>query len=336
MEDDFDISAAVDDIGSGLGLDLPEPKAEDDDVPLEVTASETETPVAATTETPAATETPAPATPTTPVDEAPKTWRKEASATWAALPSEAKAEILKREADIFQGIESYKVDATFGKSMKQAIAPFEQILAQNNMDPATTIKGLMSSHYLLATGTPEQKANLFRSFAKDYGFDLSLLAPQQPAGEPPYIDPAVAALQQKLSSVESELSQARQARLNESRNSISKQVGSFAEDPKNIYFNDVAEQMAGLIQSGVAGTVQDAYEKAIWLNPVTRAKEATRIATEQAATAQAAAAAKLATAKAATAANVKTRAKSGSATTPLGSLDDTLSEALANIKSRNG
>lgn len=334
MEDDFDVGAAVDEIGSGLGFDVPEEKT-DDDVVLDVAAPAAE-PAAAEAKPEEGMQPTAEAKPAA-VDEAPKTWRKEASATWAALPSEAKAEILKREADIFAGIESYKVDATFGKSVKQVVAPFEGILKQNNMDPVQTINGLLNSHYALATGTREQKENLFRLLAKDYQIDIASLIPSgQQAGEPPYIDPAVADLRQKLAGVESELTQARQARLNESKANISKQVASFAEDPKNIYFNELADDMASLVQRGVAGTLQEAYEKAIWLNPVTRAKETSRIATEQASTAAAAAKAKVATAKAATAANVKTSAKSGSATAPLGTLDDTLASALAEIKSRGG
>ena len=334
MEDDFDVGAAVDEIGSGLGFGTTEEKT-DDDVVLDVAAPAAE-PAAAEAKPEEGMQPTAEAKPAA-VDEAPKTWRKEASATWAALPSEAKAEILKREADIFAGIESYKVDATFGKSVKQVVAPYENILRQNNMDPVQTINGLLNSHYALATGTREQKENLFRLLAKDYQIDIASLIPSgQQAGEPPYIDPAVADLRQKLAGVESELTQARQARLNESKANISKQVASFAEDPKNIYFNELSEDMASLVQRGIAGTLQEAYEKAIWLNPVTRAKEASRIATEQATAAQAAAKAKVATAKAATAANVKTSAKSGSATAPLGTLDDTLASALAEIKSRGG
>ena len=337
MEDDFDVGAAVDEIGSGLGFGEETP-AGDDDVVLDVVAKDApEVAVAEEkpAEEPTAVDT---AKPAAAVDEAPKTWRKEASATWAALPSEAKAEILKREADIFAGIESYKVDATFGKSVKQVVAPFEGILRQNNMDPVQTINGLLNSHYALATGTPEQKANLFRLLARDYQIDIAALAgvQQTASGEPPYVDPAVADLRQKLAGVESELTQARQARLNESKANISRQVAGFAEDPKNIYFNELSEDMASLVQRGVAGTLQEAYEKAIWLNPVTRAKEAARIATEQAATALAAGRARTANARAALAANVKTSAKNGSATTPLSSLDDTLSEALASIKSRGG
>jgi hypothetical protein len=268
------------------------------------------------------------------LDEPPKTWRKEASATWAALPSEAKAEILKRETDIFKGIESYKVDATFGKSMKSVVQPYEAIMQANGMEPVSTIQGMLRGHHTLATGTPEQKAAIFKQMAKDYRIDLSSLA--APASEPPYIDPAVASLQTELRAVQSQLSEANQRRQAEARASVSAELDKFAGDPKNVHFNEVANDIANLLQRGVAGSLQEAYEKAVWLNPATRAKEAARNTAEAAAKAQGEAAARAAAARKATAANVTTRARSGSATTPTGSLDDTLNEAFAAIKSRQG
>lgn len=333
MDDDFDIEAAVDDIGGGLGFEVDDKPT--GDVELEVTApAEAEKPLAETPveEAPTLPEGEKPAEAAASVDEPPKTWRKEASATWAALPSEAKAEILKREADIFKGIESYKVDATFGKSMKSVVQPYEAIMQANGMEPVSTIQGMLRGHHTLATGTAEQKAAIFKQMAKDYRIDLASLA--TPTGEPPYIDPAVATLQNELRAVQSQLSEANQRRQAEARASVSAELDKFAGDPKNIHFNEVANDIANLLQRGLAGSLQEAYEKAVWLNPVTRAKEAARTTAEANAKAAAEAATKATAARKALAANVTTRARSGSATTPTGSLDDTLSEALAGIKSR--
>lgn len=336
MEDDFDVGAAVDEIGSGLGFDeSPAPK-EDDDVVLEVTAkdvTEASTPApAAASETPLETPTDGTASTLASVDEPPKTWRKEASATWAALPSEAKSEILKREADIFKGIESYKVDATFGKSMKAAVQPYEEIMRANGLEPVATVQGMLRGHHTLATGTPEQKTALFRQMAKDYRIDLASLS--ETSGEPPYIDPSVAALQNELRGVQSQLAEVNQRRMQEVRNSISSEIDNFAKNPANPYFDEVAAEVATLLQKGVAGTLQEAYEKAVWLNPATRAKEAARTTAEATAKAQQELREREAKARKATAANVKASAKSGSATTPLGSLDDTLEAALSKIKAR--
>lgn len=332
MEEDFDVGAAVDEIGSGLGFDA-EPEAKDDGVNLEVSLpTESEEPTPATPAEPAATA-PTPATSAEPpADAPPRTWRKEASATWAALPSEAKAEILKREDDIFRGIESYKADATVGQAMRAATAPYESLLQAAGLTPVQAISGLFQTHKVLATGTPEQRLQTLVNMAKSYNVDLSQAA--VPAGEPPYIDPAVAALQNELRGVQSQLQEANQRRMQEVRSGITSEVDTFAKDPANPYFNEVATDVAALLQRGLAGTLKEAYEKAIWLNPVTRAKEAVRTTTEANAKVLKDVQETEAKARKAMAANVKARAKSGSATTPLESLDTTLEATLAKIKAR--
>lgn len=332
MPGDFDMDAAVADIGDGLGFGEADAGADDGDEGItDVVAKE----VPEVSEVAGEVKAPETSEPTPQVaDDFPKTWRKEASAHWAALPSEVKAEVLKRESDIFQGLETYKVDANFGKSVKAVVAPYEQTLREGNLDPVRIIQGLMSSHHVLATGTPQQKAELFQRIAKDYRVDLSSLGVPAAGGEPPYVDPAVAALQTQLQAVQSQLSTAEQQRATQHRAEVTKQVDAFAADPKNIYWGDVADEMSQLLAKGVVGTLQEAYDKAVWLNPVTRMKEVTRTAAENSAKAAAEAKAKAEAAKSAMSVNVKTRVKTGSAATSGDSLDDTLAEGLSNIRAR--
>ena len=54
----------------------------------------------------------------------PKTWRSEAAGMWAQLPPAVQQEVLKREADIFQGIEQYRDLAQTGRAFQQTLAPF--------------------------------------------------------------------------------------------------------------------------------------------------------------------------------------------------------------------
>ena len=332
MDDDFNVDAAVDEIGSGLGFDTPAEEEVELEVELPKAAETPATPETPAPEAVAAEEPPISAEPSATTDEPPKTWRKEASATWAALPSEAKAEILKRESDIFKGLESYKADATVGKSFKSVAAPYEATMRSAGVSPEQAAARLFQAHHVLGTGTKEQRTGMLHSMAKSYGIDLS---PQIPAGEPPYIDPAVAALQSELRGVQSQLAEANQRRMAEVRSGITSEVDSFAKDPANPYFDEVSTEVATLLQRGVVGTLKEAYEKAIWLNPNTRMKESARIAAEQAAKTAKETEQRLAQVRTATAAKVKTRARSGSVTTPLGSLDDTLNEAFAKIKARH-
>lgn len=256
----------------------------------------------------------------------PKTWRPEAAAKFATLPPEVQQEILKREEDIFKGLESYKADASVGKALKGVVQPYLQVFQSQGLDPMQQVSGLMRAHVALATGTPEQKQQFFQHLAKEYGVDLG--------AEAPYIDPQVAGLQKQLSDLQSRLNGREQHEANEARSKLQAEIDSFASDPAHQYFDEVANDIAGLLRSGAAKDLKDAYDKAIWANPITRAKEQARLTAEAEAKAKAEAAERAKQARKATGANVKSSAKAASGTAPLGSIDDTLNAALVAIKSR--
>lgn len=261
----------------------------------------------------------------------PKTWRAEALAKWETLPAEVQREVLKREEDIFKGLESYKADAQIGRSLNQVLSPYMPMLQQAGVNPLQQIESLMQAHHGLATGTPEQKQRFFSELARAYNVPLS---GELVGEEPPFVDPQVAALQKEIAALKSKTSAREQQEAATLRATLQKEIDAFAADPKNVYFDEVATDIAALLKSGTASTLAEAYEKAIWLNPATRAKEQSRLTAEAEAKAKAEAEAKAAAAKKATAANVRSSPKSASAAAPLGSIDDTLSAALNSIRSR--
>lgn len=344
MEPDFDMESAVSDIGSGLGFETTDP-AGSDDVNLEVSldGAQTTDPAAAAVTDPAVSgEKPAgevtdpaaaavdPAA--TVAAEPPKTWRKEAAAEWAALPPTVKDEILKREEDMFKGIEQYKNDATYARHVQHILSPYEQVMQQHNINPLAQIQGLMQSHYTLAFGTPEEKTQLFMQVAKDYGVDLKTLASSIP--DTAYIPPEVANLQKTVEGLQSKLTEREQAEFQDKVQHYTREVEAFAADPKNIYFNDLANDIVVLMKSGTVKSLAEAYETALWRNPVTRQKELDRQTAERQEAQRKRDAEAAAAAKKATAANVKSVPKGKSAAAPLGSMDDTLQESLAAIRNR--
>ena len=204
------------------------------------------------------------------------------------------------------------------------------MLEAAGLNPLQQVEGLMKAHHLLATGTPQQKQALFERLAQDYGVQLSV----SPDSENPFIDPQVGALQSQLTALQSQLKEREAREAIAVRQTLQKEIDTFAADPAHVYFDEVATDIAGLLRSQAATTLEEAYEKAVWANPVTRAKEQARLTAESQAQAAKAAEAKAAEARKATAANVRAKPKAASATTPLGSIDDTLSEALSSIRSR--
>jgi hypothetical protein len=336
-EFDFDMEAAGAAISADLGFGEGS-SADDGDIvvdlsPDDVKAAEVAAaPAAAPTSAPAPAPTPAAPAPAADTSlEPPKTWRKEAAAEWAALSPTVRAEIAKREQDIFSGLESYKTDASFGKSVQSVLQPYLPTLRQHGIDPLQQISGLMQAHYNLVTGSPETKIQYLSKIAQDYGVALDQL---QPAGDQLYVDPAVKDLQSKFNALQSERAAEFQARAAAEQATLVKEIEAFSLDPKNPYFKDVANDMVRLLEAKAAKTLQEAYEQAIWINPSIRSKEIARQQAEATTKAAAEETARAEAARKATAVNVKTKAKSAGAAAPLGSIDDTLAETLAAIKAR--
>ena len=273
--------------------------------------------------------------------EAPKTWRPEAAADWGKLPPRVQEEVLKREADIFKGIEALKPDAAIGKAFGTALSPYINHLTATGQDAVALTKELVGAHITLSSGTAQQKTEVIQRIFKNYGISMPSAAP---AGDPDteaYVDPAIRDLQKQLEAVQSKMSETTAAQQREFeaqqaqiRRNIEAEVAAFAADPKNIHYSKVENEIAALISAGAAKDLREAYDKAIWLNPEVRAAEQTRIATEQAEVARKAALEKAEAARKASAANVRSSAKVASGTAPLSNLDDTLRETFREIQSR--
>lgn len=267
-------------------------------------------------------------TPATPVNPPPKTWRADALAEWDKLTPTVQAEVLKREEDMFKGLEGYKADAEVGKSLKTVLQPYDHIFKGTGANPLAMINGLMNAHVTLSSGTPEQKAGMLQNLINHYGVNLD-------PSNAPYSDPVTNELQNKINQLESKLSAFEGSQQEKVMQTHKQTVDAFVSDPKNIYFDEVATDIADLIRSGVAKNLPDAYEKAVWANPTTRAKESARLQTETSELARKEAEKKSEEAKAAAAANLKTKQKVSSSTAASGTMEETMHETLARIKNRN-
>lgn len=337
--EDFDIGSAISDIATGMDFstlgdshDEPTP-APEPTLPASGTTppAPAPAPAPAPSGTPEPTPTPVPTPASTPAGSvAPKTWRPEAAAAWESLPQVIKDEVAKREEDVFRGIESYRTQADFGKSVKGALAEYMPILEQHNIDPVQQISGLMRSHYTLAFGTPQQKVDLVRSIISDYGIPAEALGM-----EAPFVDPQVANLQTEIKNLKSSLDGMNRQAADSALAKARADIEAFAADPANVYFKDLMGEIGEIFKTHKGLTIKEAYDKAVWNNPATRQKEIDRIQSESAAKKAAEDAARVEAAKKAAAANVRSKQKGGSDTAPAGSMEDTMKETLDKIRSRS-
>lgn len=268
------------------------------------------------------------------VSTAPKSWPKEMHDHWGKMPKEAQDYWTVREKQMLDGLEQYKGDAGYGRQMKEAITPYMALIQAQGIDPPQAVQTLLNAHYKLSVSNPTQKAEYFQSLAKQYGVDLTgITHPQEGQRE---VDPMVRQLQDELHNIKQVIQSGNQQQLDEQRNKIQNEVNSFASDPKHPYFDEVSDEIVALLNNGES--LEDAYEKAVWANPVTRQKEMSRVQTEQQAALKAKAIAEAEAKKKAASVNLRNRDSQRTPTGPratMTGLDSALRETMREIKSRH-
>lgn len=242
---------------------------------------------------------------------------------------------------MFRGLEQYKAGASFARDVVQILQPVRGYLEQNNLPPQQFLHSLTAWHsYMSNPQLPaEQKRELAIQALRQYGVDLG--QPQAPEEEG-YVDPQVKTLRETVARLESQLNGFTAAQTNAERQraqqalaSVTDEVTKFAADPAHPYFDKVADDVATLIQaSGGQLSLKDAYERAVWANPETRALETARVQSEAVEKARKEAEERATAARQTQGARVKSSGHQGTDTGASGSMEDTMEQTMAEIRAR--
>lgn len=280
VDSDPEMESMLAEISEGLFPENEPNRNADERIPTnEADAKEEATATVAQPVTPAAhvsTEEPKPVVANTTADKAPNTWKPEVAAKFSTLPDDVRAEILRREQDIFKGVEQYKVAADYGQNVHRMLQPYQQRLSEVGVNPVDYIGALAKADHMIASApTQEQKLQHFRELANHYGItvDHGLFGAE---------DSTVSALRQELNqlkgTINSQLSQAQAKEIA----TITKQIDEFKAQPEHKHFDVLQHEIAALLQNGVAKDLKDAYEKALWANPTTRQAELDKLQADKA------------------------------------------------------
>ncbi len=325
QESSFDMEAAVDKIGADLFPQAETAHDQDTAAPEKTASPPPSTPVAAPATVAPPADSSTPAAPT--VREAPKSWPKEMHEHWGKTPAQVQEYWDKREKQMLDGLDQYKSGATLGKAFQDVLTPYQQTLQAQGLDGPRAVQTLLSAHARLTTGSMEQRQQAYR----ELGANLKLNAETVP--DQPPLDPRVQELNGKVSLLEQTLKQQQEAVYQETFSKTQKEVDAFASDPKHAYFDECHEHIVTLIKSGKS--LQDAYDEAVWANPVTRAKELARVQTESEAKFRENARLAALPKNKARGVNVTSRDSMRSPTeAPEGTMEDTLRSTLKSIKER--
>ena len=121
------------------------------------------------------------------------------------------------------------------------------------------------AHYTLANGTYEQKVNAFNRLAQDYGIQLNSDSLQMP--EQAYVDPYQQQLMQQLQATQQQVQQLSAIREQEENTRLMSEIERVSSNKERFpHFDMVREDMAQLLERGIAQDLETAYAKAVRLN----------------------------------------------------------------------
>lgn len=254
--------------------------------------------------------------------------RKDESEAFAKASPEVQQAFIRRSQEMHQGFEQYREKAQFGDAMLQAINPHLQTIQSLGVHPSVAVAKLLDADKALRFGSAQQKTQFLTQLARDYGVDLGQA--QEFAANQPQISPDVEALQRQVSQMQQYIQQKEQAQEWQQRETLNSTISAFASNPDHKHFEAVRNEMAGLLQAGLAPDLDKAYEMAIYANPTIRAQVLAEQQANADKTRQAEATRKANDARKAAAVNV-TRKGTLPAAKPIGTMDDTIRETAARL-----
>jgi hypothetical protein len=167
--------------------------------------------------------------------------------------------------------------------------------------------------------------------AGQYGIDIA--QPNQDGVQSQTrVDPIVRQLQQELRQIQGQLTQGQQAAYEARSQQVANEVTSFANDEAHPYFDECSDEIVAQINAGLP--LQEAYDRAVWANPVTRAKEIARQTAENEAKFKARAKEQATAAKITRKTNLNGRDTQRTPTAAKGTLDEIMRDAYAQIQAR--
>ena len=200
----------------------------------------------------------------------PSSWKPEAKEAFikaergeALTPQEIKvltAEAQRRENDFFKGVEEFKGHAQKARAYEQAIAPYRNTIQNLGVDEPAAIAALLQADHTLRYADPATKAQYFGQLAQQYGIDLGQVQ------QPQQLDPQVQYLQQQMSALRQQQMMWQNSIQQQEQEKAHNQLGEFSNSGKT-HFEAVRNDMADLLESGKAQSLEQAYEMAIWMRP---------------------------------------------------------------------
>jgi hypothetical protein len=205
----------------------------------------------------------------------PTTWKKEYVEVWEKMKDGKplnEQDFAKfadyanqREAEYKRGVSAYKAEADNARQLTQAIGPFVPELQSQGIHPVAWINNLGRAHMILSKAPYQEKVQMFHRLAQDYGIQLNQDSIQMP--EQAYVDPYQQQLMQQLQATQQQVQQLSAIREQEENSRLSNEISRVSSNKERFpHFEMVREDMAQLLERGLAQDLESAYAKAVRMN----------------------------------------------------------------------
>ena len=195
----------------------------------------------------------------------PASWRRDYHEIWQKADPKLQEYAWQREEEMRKGVENIFGKAEFADAMQEAIQPYMQTIQGLGLTPDKAVAALMQADHTLRNSDPQTRLAYFQQLAQSYGINLGAMQPQQGQAPQQTVDPTVWALQNELNKVRGEVMGWKQQQELAENQQLLNEINQFSL--KAEHFEEVRPTMIQLLQSGVAQTLDDAYDKAIRLDP---------------------------------------------------------------------
>jgi hypothetical protein len=193
----------------------------------------------------------------------PASWKKDYHDVWLSADPKMREYAFQREEQMRKGVEPLLSKAQFADAMNQALEPYMQTIQGLGLKPEQAVAALAQADYTLRTASPEQRVQYLYNLAAQYGINLGQQG-QAPQATPSTVDPLVWQLQNELNNVRGEVMGWKQQQEMAQNQQLLSEINDFSG--KAEYFEEARPTMIQLLQTGVAETLEDAYDKAIRLD----------------------------------------------------------------------
>jgi len=194
----------------------------------------------------------------------PASWKKEYHEAWQKADPRIQEYAWQREEQMRKGIEPLISKKQFADAMEAAIEPYRQTITGLGLKPEQAVSALMKADYTLRTSDPQTRMQYFAQLAQEYGIDLGSLTGGQAYQPQTSADPLLFALKNELASVKGEVLTWKQQQEAVEQAKMANEIDSFST--KAEFFEEARPTMIQLLQSGMAETLEDAYDKALRLD----------------------------------------------------------------------